>query len=192
MAKSRDEDPRSEHRCDPSAPGRDPMADPRDSDAFGEVFERHRPFLRRVATRLSRDDDLVKDLVQGTFLRALPYFGQLRPDSDVRGWLSKILTRLFLDYNKHENVVRRALTELVTQYDTAPDSAPPEIPHAALRDAIAQLEPELRAMIECFVDGLSYKEIADHLAIPIGTVSSRMSRARKELRGLLTTAGVRK
>lgn len=192
MAKSRDEDPRSEQRFDPAASVRDVMADRRDSDAFAEVLERHRPFLRVVAARLCGHEEIAKDLVQAAFIRALPHCGRLRPDSDVRVWLSTIVTRLYLDYNKHEKVVRRAMTELLTQYDAALESVPPEIPHAALRDAIAQLEHELRDIVECFIDGLSYKQIADRLGIPIGTVSSRMSRARKALRGLLTTMGVMK
>src|SRR3954470_2654874 len=114
MAKSRDEEPRSEEASDPSAPldemvgggGVNPMADPPGSNpAFGAVVQEHRSFLLGLAVRLSGNRDVAEDLVQDTFKRALRRFGELRPDSHVRAWLATILTRLFLDHDKHEDVI---------------------------------------------------------------------------------------
>jgi RNA polymerase sigma-70 factor (ECF subfamily) len=206
MAKSRDEEPGSEDAPDPSAPldamvggaGEDPMADPpSDNPAFSEIVQQHRSYLVGVAVRLSGNSEIAEDLVQDTFKRALRRFGELRSDSHVRAWLSTILSRLFLDHNKHTGVIERAMkklaiAELAMADDTATDPIPPELSHAALRDAIDRLEPELREIIECYLADKAYKEIAAELGIPIGTVSSRVKRARDRLRELLTAAGALK
>jgi RNA polymerase sigma-70 factor, ECF subfamily len=233
MAKSRDEEPRSEEAAsDPSAPVdtttrgavergpassaapassppvaahprspdaygasspsiANPMADPPSSNpAFDEIVQQHRSYLLGLAVRLSGNREVAEDLVQDTFKRALRRFVELRPDSPVRAWLATILTRLFLGHNKHDHVIERAMAKLATEGDIANDPIPPEISHAALRDAIEQLEPELREIIERHLAGMSYKQIAAELRIPIGTVSSRMKRARDRLKELLTSTGV--
>lgn len=233
MAKSRDEEPRSEQAAsDPSAPVdttqgaverwpagnaapasspavgahtraldargapspsiANPMADPPSSDnpALDEIVQQHRPYLLGLAVRLSGNKEVAEDLVQDTFKRALRRFDDLQPGSHIRAWLSTILTRRFLDHNKHESVVERAMAKLATEDDIANDAIPPEISHTALRDAIEQLAPELRQIIECHLAGMSYKQISTELGIPIGTVSSRMKRARDRLKELLTPTGV--
>lgn len=169
------------------------MADPPSSNpAFSEIVQQHRSYLLGLAVRFSGNKEVAEDLVQDTFKRALRRFGELRPDSHIRAWLAMILTRLFLDHNKHNHVVERAMAKFSVEGDIANDPIPPEISHAALRDAIEQLEPELREIIECHLAGKSYKEIAAELGIPIGTVSSRMKRARDRLKELLTPTGVLK
>jgi RNA polymerase sigma-70 factor (ECF subfamily) len=172
------------------------MADPPSSNpAFSESVQQHRSYLLGLAMRLSGNKEVAEDLVQDTFKRALWRFGELRPDSHIRAWLARILTRLFLDHNKHSHVVERAMAKLSTEGDITNDPIanepiPPEISHAALQEAIGQLEPELRELIECHLAGRSYKQIAAELRIPIGTVSSRMKRARDRLKELLTPTGV--
>jgi RNA polymerase sigma-70 factor (ECF subfamily) len=169
------------------------MADPPSSNpAFSEIAQQHRSYLVGLAVRLSGDKEIAEDLVQDTFKRALRRFGELRSDSHVRAWLSTILSRLFLDHNKHTHVIERARTKLAMADDTATDPVPPELSHAALRDAIDRLEPELREIIECYLVGKAYKQIAAELRIPLGTVSSRMKRARDRLRELLTATGALK
>src|ERR1700733_6984324 len=234
MAKSRDEEPRSEEAAsDPSAPVdttaggavecepassaapasspagelhprgldarvasspaiADPMADPPSSNpGFGGIVQQHRSYLLGLSVRLSGNREVAEDLVQDTFKRALQRFGELRPDSQIRAWLAMILTRLFLDHNKHNHVVEKAMAKLSTD-DIATDPIPPEISHTALWDAIEQLGPELREIIECHLAGKAYKEIAAELRMPIGTVSSRMKRARDRLKELLTSTGILK
>lgn len=167
------------------------MADPPGKKpSFGEIVQEHRSYLLCQAVRLSGNKQVAEDLVQDTFKRALGRFGELRPDSHIRAWLAKILTRLFLDHNKHDHVAERAMVQLSTEDDIANDPIPPEISHAALRDAIEQLEPGLREVVECHLTGMLYKQIAAKLEIPIGTVSSRMKRARDRLKELLTPTGV--
>lgn len=180
--------------CGASPPSfANPMADPPSSNpAFGAIVPQHRSYLLGLAVQLSGNKEVAEDLVQDTFKRALRRFDELRPDSHIRAWLAMILMRLFLDHNKHSHVVERAMVKLSTADDIANDPIPPEISHAALREAIAQLEPELREIIECHLAGRSYKQIAAELRIPIGTVSSRMKRARDRLKELLTPTGVLK
>lgn len=169
------------------------MADPPSSNpAFDAIVQQHESYLLGLAVRLSGNRAVAEDLVQDTFKRALRRFGELRPDSPIRAWLATILTRLFLDHNKHNRVVERAIAKLSTEDDIANDPIPREISHAALRDAIEQLEPELREIIECHLAGMAYKQIAAELRIPIGTVSSRMKRARERLKELLTPTGILK
>jgi RNA polymerase sigma-70 factor (ECF subfamily) len=168
------------------------MADPPGSNpALHEIVQQHRSYLLGLAVRLSGNSAVAEDLVEDTFHRARRRSGELRPDSPVRAWLAMILTRRFLDHNKHDHVVESAMAKRSTDDDTANDPIPPEISHAALRDAIERLEPELREIIECHLAGMSYKQIAAELRIPIGTVASRMERARDRLKELLTWTGVR-
>jgi RNA polymerase sigma-70 factor (ECF subfamily) len=204
MAKSRDEEPRSEEASDRSAPldevvgegGANPMADPPSSNpAFGAVVHEHRSFLLGLAVRLSGNPDVAEDLVQDTFKRALPRYGELRSDSHVRAWLATILTRLFLDHDKHNQVMARATRKLVSDDDVVPDPGGPGLSHAArsaIRTAIDELDPELREVIECYLADKAYKQISAELRIPIGTVSSRMKRARDRLRESLAAAGILK
>lgn len=168
-----------------------PMADPPSSNpAFGEIVQQHQSYLLGLAMGLAGNREVAEDLVQDTFKRALRCFGELRPDSHIRAWLATIVTRLFLDHNKHNHVVARAMAKLSTEDEIATDAVPPEISHAALWGAIEQLEPELREIIECHLAGKAYKQIAAELRMPIGTVSSRMKRARDHLKELLASRGV--
>lgn len=194
---ARDAPSADEPRVEVSASSRSlatPMPDPPSSDdhAFREIVKQHGTYLLRLALVLSGIKEVAEDLVQDTFNRAWPRFGALPPDSHVRAWLAKILTRRFLDYNKHKDVVERARLKLSAEEDIADDSLLPEISHAALRDAIERLEPELREIIECYLTRKSYKEIAEELDIPLGTVSSRMRRAILHLKGLFTPTGILK
>lgn len=169
------------------------MADPPSSNpAFSQIVQQHRSYLLGLAVRLSGNTEVAEDLVQDTCKRALRRFGELRPDSHIRSWLVMILTRLFLDHNKHSHVVEKAMAKLSAEDDIANDPISPEISHAALPKAIEQLEPELREIIECHLADRSYKQIAAELRIPIGTVSSRMKRARDRLKELLTPTGILK
>ena len=170
------------------------MADPPRSndDRFSEIVKEHRPYLLKLAMRFSGRKDVAEDLVQTALRRAWSHFAALRPESHVKGWLAKILTRCFLDYNKHKKVEQRALPILSAEEDIADDPLSREIPHKVLRDAIELLDEDEREMIAHWIAGKGYKQIADELGIPIGTVSSRMKRARDHLQELVTPAGLLK
>jgi RNA polymerase sigma-70 factor (ECF subfamily) len=155
-----------------------------------EVARTHGRFLYTVAYRLTGDDDDARDLVQDVLLRVRRGLETYRPGS-LEGWLSRITTNAFLD-----DVRRRRRRPL----DALPDDPDRAVPPAAAADeqlaaeslsddvqaALAGLPDEYRAaVVLCDVVGLSYEEIADALAIPVGTVRSRIHRGRRQLREVL-------
>ncbi|AXO88257.1 sigma-70 family RNA polymerase sigma factor [Pseudomonas parafulva] len=144
--------------------------------------------LRRFALWLTRDSSAADDLVQATVERALARSGQRRADENRRAWLFTILYRLFLDGKRRERLHARwlgwfgrgAQADEPLGYDTESIV----LAQADLQ-AFARLPSEQRALLLLVsVEGLSYKEVAQALAIPIGTVMSRLSRARAALREL--------
>lgn len=182
-----------------SAQARSPSVDsmtgepPSDIGGFGEIALRHEAYLRRVAVRLSGDHEAARDLVQETLARALLHFGKFEQGTSARAWLTTILTRLYFDHIKHEAVVTRAQPELVILEALGSDieMTITGTPDAAVSAAVQSLEPELRAVIECcYMQEMSYKQVADRLQLPIGTVSTRLLRARHRLKELLTQADV--
>jgi RNA polymerase sigma-70 factor, ECF subfamily len=164
-------------------------APPCDVGGFSEIAERHKVYLHRAAVRLSADREVARDLVQETLARALLRFDKFEQGTNARAWLVTILSRLYLDHVKHEHVVARAKLKLVTSEVVCSDvdMAISSNRDEALWTAVAALEPDLRELVECcYIQDMSYKEIADKLQLPIGTVGTRLQRARQRLKELLT------
>jgi len=149
-----------------------------------------RPALERHAFRLCKDRDEACDLVQDTFERAWRRKALFETDPPPRAWLLKVLTNLFLDHRKRR---RPAADTSITVEDIAiePPSVPPVTPEDAL-GALTRIPRELREVVEAHdLRGLRYREVAEHLAIPMGTVGSRLARARSELKRLLDSTDQR-
>lgn len=158
--------------------------------AFRKITEQHEAHLRRLALRLSGDPETAKDLAQETLTRAWSRFEQFHQGTNARAWLATILTRLFYDELKHARVIHRAEPELQTLKSVEHDTEIPGIPDAQLWAAVQALEPDLRGVVErCYIQDMSYKAIADELNLPIGTIGTRLKRARERLKLLLSTAG---
>lgn len=152
-----------------------------DDDALRELL----PRLRRFALWLTREPASADDLVQASLERALSRWRSKRPDGELRAWLFSILYRLFLDGQRRAKRHARWLS-LFGHEEEPQTTALDEliVAHATL-DAFAKLPTEQRALLLLIsVEGLSYQEAADSLDIPIGTVMSRLSRARQALRAL--------
>lgn len=157
---------------------------------FRKITEQHEAHLRRLALRLSGDRETAKDLAQETLTRAWSRFAQFKQGTNARAWLATILTRLFYDELKHARVINRAEPELKTLKSVECDTAIPGIPDTQLWAAVKALEPDLRGVVErCYIQDMSYKAIADELNVPVGTIGTRLKRARERLKLLLTTAG---
>ncbi|MDZ5605381.1 sigma-70 family RNA polymerase sigma factor [Pseudomonas sp. RP23018S] len=144
--------------------------------------------LRRFALGLTRHAASADDLVQATVERALSRRSQQRDPQQLRAWLFTILYRLFLDGKRRERLHARWLTWFghgeAEAYASADDPQATLLAQADLH-AFARLPSEQRALLLLVsVEGLSYKEAAQALEIPIGTVMSRLSRARAALRAL--------
>jgi RNA polymerase sigma-70 factor (ECF subfamily) len=153
---------------------------------LSRLIEGEIPRLRRYARALARDIARADDLVQSCLTRALAKQHLWQPGTDLRAWLFTIL------HNQHVNDVRRSVREGVTiAVEEAPvlSVAPGAIAALELRDleaAIAKLAPEQRQVILLVgLEGMQYEEVALILGIPIGTVRSRLSRGREQLRRLM-------
>lgn len=158
---------------------------------FAEIVELHRPQLHRVALRLSGNAETAKDLVQDTLVRALRRFDQFQQGTHAATWLVTILTNLFFDHLKHQKVVSKAQPDLVLPALIVCDSAISNISDADLHAAIQSLQPELREVVElCYFKQMRYQEAAAVVGVKVGTIGTRLMRARARLRELLTDARV--
>jgi RNA polymerase sigma factor (sigma-70 family) len=142
------------------------------------------PRLRRFAVSLTRNSSSADDLVQSCLERALSSWGDKRPDGDLRAWLFAILYRQFLDAHRRTRRYARML-EFFTGRDDAQPSVERTVIAQSTLNAFDQLPTEQRALLLWVsVEGLTYKEVAEILDVPTGTVMSRLSRARQALRQL--------
>lgn len=154
---------------------------------FAELAAEHRALLQRVALRLSGNTQTAEDLVQETLLRALRAFGQFRQGTHAGTWMTAILTNLYYDHLKHQKVERKAEPELSIPEAVECDPTISEIPDSDLYAAVRSLEPELRRVVElCYLEQMRYREVAAILDVPVGTIGTRLMRARTRLRELLT------
>lgn len=160
------------------------------SDFLAEI-ERSVPSLRRYARALLRDRDLADDLVQDCLERALSRRHLWRPNGTTRGWLFTIL------HNLYANDMRRRAARpgpLPIEAVEAGLGYPAEqADRLAARDTIQALMllpvEQRQVILLVALEGLSYKEVAELLDIPIGTVMSRLSRGRERLRSLTDGSG---
>ncbi|KIK87014.1 RNA polymerase sigma factor [Pseudomonas sp. W15Feb9B] len=142
------------------------------------------PRLRRFAVSLTRNSSSADDLVQASLERALSGWSGKRAVGDVRAWLFAILYRQFLDAHRRSRRYARML-ELFTGRDDAEPSTERTVIAQSTLQAFDHLPAEQRALLLMVsVEGLSYKEVAQILNVPSGTVMSRLSRARQALRQL--------
>ncbi len=137
------------------------------------------PALRRYARALTRNAETADDLVQDTLVRALRS-QHLFHGGDVRSWLYTILTNL--NRNRLRSLARRPALTPIDDND-APDMAGPEAGGRDIERALAGLVEEQRAALLLVVlEGLTYREIAEVPGVPIGTVMSRLARARAQIK----------
>ncbi|MET0937035.1 MAG: sigma-70 family RNA polymerase sigma factor [Luteibacter sp.] len=156
------------------------MSDPRIDEALRPML----PRLRRFALWLARDPHAADDLVQSTVERALTKWTSRREDESLRAWLFAILYRLFLDGKRRASRYALLLGRIGDDEPTWPSAERVAIAHATL-SAFASLPVEQRTLLLWItVEGMSYQEVADILEVPIGTVMSRLSRARRALHAL--------
>jgi RNA polymerase sigma-70 factor, ECF subfamily len=144
------------------------------------------PRLRRYARALVKNPDRADDLVQDTVVRALEKIHLWQPDTDLRAWLFTLM------HNQYVNFVRKSVREgsqcsIEAAYNLGKLAA--QTDNLMLRDfrrALDALSPEQRSVLLLIgMEGLRYEEVADILTIPVGTVRSRLSRARESLRVLM-------
>ncbi|MCU6230572.1 sigma-70 family RNA polymerase sigma factor [Enterobacter cloacae] len=143
------------------------------------------PGLRRFALWLTRDVHEADDLVQTTLERALDKWTTRRPDASLKSWLFTILYREFLIEKRRTKRYWGLLSRMKSDGNPAWPSAEQEIATQSMLEAFGRLTPEQRSLLILItIEGLSYQEVAHVMDIPIGTVMSRLSRARLALHRL--------
>jgi RNA polymerase sigma-70 factor (ECF subfamily) len=143
------------------------------------------PALRRYARALTHDAELADDLVQDTLVRALRS-EHLFHGGDMRSWLYTILTNL--NRNRLRSLARRPTISPIEDND-APDMAGPAAGVRDIERALATLVDDQRtALLLVVLEGLSYREVAEVQGVPIGTVMSRLARARMQIKAYLDGA----
>ncbi|WJY77285.1 ECF RNA polymerase sigma factor SigE [Corynebacterium bovis DSM 20582 = CIP 54.80] len=155
--------------------------------SWGELVAEHAESVYRLAYRLSGNRHDAEDLTQETFMRVFRSLKTYRPGT-FSGWLHRITTNLFLDMVRHRATVR--MEALPEDYDRVEGTEPtPErmfelsTLDPALSRALDALSPDFRvAVILCDGLDMSYDDIADTLGLKLGTVRSRIHRARAQLR----------
>ena len=149
---------------------------------FRQGIQEHVPALRRYARALTRDAELADDLVQDTLVRALRS-EHLFHGGELRSWLYTILTNL--NRNRLRSLARRP-TLLAIDDNDAPDAAGPEAGARDIERALESLVDDQRtALLLVVLEGMSYREVAEVQGVPIGTVMSRLARARAHIKGYL-------
>lgn len=156
--------------------------------SFEQIVDSHYQGLYRFALSMCRREATAQDLVQQVFLQWARKGHTLRDASKVKTWLFTTIYREWLSIarreKKHEEVEFEPDTHGTVQNDHGDEN--PRVDSATLQSALEQLEPNYRAPLVLFyLKELSYREIAETLGVPIGTVMSRLSRAKDSLRAIL-------
>jgi RNA polymerase sigma-70 factor (ECF subfamily) len=152
-----------------------------------ELIDAHYDSLYRYAYRLSGSAADAEDLTQEVFSKALARLPQLRDPDRAKGWLFRILRNAYLhrvrDERRHRTVPLDSVGELT---DDAGDEPTPEVDPGKLQEALDDLDETFRTPVILFYfEEFSYRDIAAQMDLPIGTVMSRLARAKAYLRGRL-------
>jgi len=162
-------------------------------ETFEGLTRPHVDALWQTAFRMTGDRDAADDLTQETCLKAFRSFSRFKPGSNYRAWIFRILTNLCLDHLRREkrslflrpdgdmNVLERGAT---VRRDDEPEVQVfrNEVRCAVFR-AMNQLTPEIRLVVSlALLEGRTYQEVAEIVGCPVGTVRSRLSRGRRQLR----------
>ena len=169
-----------------------------DQARFSELAMPYMDALYSAALRMTRNPADAEDLVQETYLRAYRGFGGFKEGTNIKAWLYKILTNTFIntyrakkrrpEETEFDDVAEFSIYGRLGGLEAANAERTPEtevldaMPDEVVKEALESLPEQFRmAVLLADVEGFSYKEIADIMDVPIGTVMSRLHRGRKQL-----------
>ncbi|MCU0702851.1 MAG: sigma-70 family RNA polymerase sigma factor [Fimbriiglobus sp.] len=165
------------------------------SAAFGELVARYQDRLFNVAYRVLDNTEDAADVVQEVFVNAYQSLRAFKGDSELFTWLYRIAFNTAISFKRRRRRVMRidgtsddgGLDPEDRSLDTAPEAQLERTEdERVLAEAMAKLSPEHRTVLVLKdIDGLKYEDIAEVMGVPIGTVRSRLHRARLELKSLL-------
>jgi RNA polymerase sigma-70 factor (ECF subfamily) len=169
------------------------MPESQDKIEFELLARPHLDALYRTAFRMMHNASLAEDIVQECCLRAYRSLARYRRNTNFRAWIFRILVNLCIDHlRSHKHVASVPIESIDDDSNLISGEPGPERRaissnmRGSIRNAIAALEPDLRVVaILVLVEEMSYGEAAETLAIPVGTVRSRLHRARAQLQVLL-------
>jgi RNA polymerase sigma-70 factor (ECF subfamily) len=160
-----------------------------DHDALAALYDQLAPLVYGVALRVVRDRTQAEDVVQEAFIEIWRHAGRYdRRYASVRSWAATIARRRGIDRVRSEQSHRNRLTHEATLGARAVDDSPAEVAigrveQARARRALASLSIDQRTVLElAYFGGLSQREIADHLQLPLGTVKTRVRDSLARLR----------
>jgi RNA polymerase sigma-70 factor (ECF subfamily) len=151
-----------------------------------ELVEQHYTLLYRYGYRLTGTAADAEDLTQQTFLTAQSRLDQLRDPERAKAWLCTILRNHYLKERRHRNCI--AIQSLETVAEPAFDARDIAVDSERLQQVLNELPEEFRTpLILFYFEEFTYKDIAEQMEVPVGTVMSRLSRAKAFLRSRLAT-----
>jgi RNA polymerase sigma-70 factor (ECF subfamily) len=160
-------------------------------DAFGDALIAQLPALRRYAVALTGSAALADDLVQDSIERALRQSTQLRELNSLPAWLRRILHNLYIDHIRRNR--GRGTHEDISDFADHPELCVQALDGISNRDFVRAMNAlsvdHRQILLLVGLEELSYRDIAGELGIPIGTVMSRLARARERLRSLMQDGG---
>jgi RNA polymerase sigma-70 factor (ECF subfamily) len=157
----------------------------RDADRFADLVAEHDRSLRALAYRLLGDRQMMDDVLQEAYLKAFRALPRFRGDAATGTWLYRIVYNTCLDQLRRERRAPVLSWDLEGQTD-APDPSESAVQREALASALASLAPDQRAAVLLVdAEGFDYPAAAQVLGVRVGTLASRLSRARASLRRAL-------
>ena len=167
-----------------------------DADPFEQQALSFLDALYRTGLRMTRSEADAEDLVQETYIRAFRFRDQSTPGTNMKAWLFRILTNTFINAYRRkatqpqttelddveESTLHRHMTKTGAEASPEPEQIVLDsMVDSEIREALEDLPEHFRTVVLLDVEGFAYKEIAEMLEIPIGTVMSRLHRGRKFL-----------
>ena len=159
-------------------------------DFSGEVLS-HRDALRYFALSLTNNSDDADDLVQETLLKAFTYKTKFEANTNLKAWLYTIMKNIFINnyrkiikvrmvFDGSKELFKLNIPETKKTFD--PDA---KLNYKEMMLMVNTLDDDFRIPLTMYFEGFKYKEIADHLSLPIGTIKSRIFLARKQMMNMV-------